>query len=279
MTKLKSPNARTSSENGLVETIEQQSAELRLLRQEVAEWRKRYEAGELRDIGFNNSEKEVAPIYTPLDAAETSAEALGMPGVYPYTRGAHATGYRGRLWTMRQFAGFGSARDTNERYKFLLAHGQTGLSVAFDLPTLMGYDSDHPFSEGEVGKCGVAISSLADMEALFDGIPLEQVTTSMTINAPASMILAMFLGVAEKQGADWKKIGGTLQNDILKEYIAQKEWIYPPRPSMRLITDTVEFCASEVPRFNPISISGYHIREAGSTALQELAFTLRDGIE
>ncbi|MEN3331289.1 MAG: methylmalonyl-CoA mutase, N-terminal domain, partial [Blastocatellia bacterium] len=183
------------------------------------------------------------------------------------------------LWTMRQFAGFGSAFDTNQRFKYLLEHGQTGLSVAFDLPTLMGYDSDHPFSEGEVGKCGVAIASLADMEVLFDGIPLEQVTTSMTINAPASMILAMFLAVAERQGADWKRIGGTLQNDILKEYIAQKEWIYPPRPSMKLITDTIEFCTKEAPNYNPISISGYHIREAGSTALQELAFTLRDGIE
>jgi methylmalonyl-CoA mutase N-terminal domain/subunit len=180
---------------------------------------------------------------------------------------------------MRQFAGFGSAFDTNKRFKYLLEHGQTGLSVAFDLPTLMGYDSDHPFSEGEVGKCGVAISSLADMEVLFDGIPLEQVTTSMTINAPASMIFAMFLAVAEKQGADCRRVGGTIQNDILKEYIAQKEWIYPPRPSMRLITDTIAFCATEAPRFNPVSISGYHIREAGSTALQELAFTLRDGIE
>jgi methylmalonyl-CoA mutase N-terminal domain/subunit len=180
---------------------------------------------------------------------------------------------------MRQFAGFGSAFDTNRRFKYLLEHGQTGLSVAFDLPTLMGYDSDHPFSEGEVGKCGVAISSLADMEVLFDGIPLEEVTTSMTINAPASMIFAMFLVVAEKQGADWKKVGGTIQNDILKEYIAQKEWIYPPRQAMQLIVDTIEFCAKQAPRFNPVSISGYHIREAGSTALQELAFTLRDGIE
>ncbi|MFY9608157.1 MAG: methylmalonyl-CoA mutase family protein [Blastocatellia bacterium] len=222
----------------------------------------------------------VERLYTPNSIPDFDYEReLGFPGEPPYTRGIHATGYRGKLWTMRQFAGFGSAFDTNERFKYLLEHGQTGLSVAFDLPTLMGYDSDHPFSEGEVGKCGVAISSLADMEALFDGIPIEQVTTSMTINAPASMIFAMFLAAAEKQGADWKKVGGTLQNDILKEYIAQKEWIYPPRPSMRLITDTIEFCTKEVPRFNPISISGYHIREAGSTALQELAFTLRDGIE
>ena len=222
----------------------------------------------------------VERLYTPASLPDFDYEReLGFPGEPPYTRGIHATGYRGKLWTMRQFAGFGSAFDTNQRFKYLLEHGQTGLSVAFDLPTLMGYDSDHAISEGEVGKCGVAISSLADMEVLFDGIPLEQVTTSMTINAPASMIFAMFLAVAEKQGADWKLVGGTLQNDILKEYIAQKEWIYPPRQAMQLIVDTIEFCTREVPRFNPVSISGYHIREAGSTALQELAFTLRDGIE
>ena len=222
----------------------------------------------------------VERLYTPNSIPDFDYETeLGFPGEPPYTRGIHATGYRGKMWTMRQFAGFGSAFDTNERFKYLLEHGQTGLSVAFDLPTLMGYDSDHAISEGEVGKCGVAISSMADMEVLFDGIPLEQVTTSMTINAPASMIFAMFLAVAEKQGADWKRVGGTLQNDILKEYIAQKEWIYPPRQAMQLIVDTIEFCTNEVPRFNPVSISGYHIREAGSTALQELAFTLRDGIE
>jgi methylmalonyl-CoA mutase N-terminal domain/subunit len=222
----------------------------------------------------------VERLYTPNSIPDFDYETeLGFPGEPPYTRGIHSTGYRGKMWTMRQFAGFGSAFDTNERFKYLLEHGQTGLSVAFDLPTLMGYDSDHAISEGEVGKCGVAISSLADMEVLFDGIPLEQVTTSMTINAPASMIFAMFLAVAEKQGADWKRVGGTLQNDILKEYIAQKEWIYPPRQAMQLIVDTIEFCTNEVPRFNPVSISGYHIREAGSTALQELAFTLRDGIE
>src|ERR1700686_2563540 len=222
----------------------------------------------------------IARLYTQADLADWDAERdLGGPGEPPYTRGIHPTMYRGRLWTMRQFAGFGSAEDTNKRFRYLLSQGQTGLSVAFDLPTLMGYDCDHPFSEGEVGKGGVAVSSLADMEVLFDGIPLENVTTSMTINAPASMIFAMFLGVAEKQGADWKMIGGTIQNDILKENIAQKEWIYPPRPAMQLIVDTIEFCAKEVPRFNPVSISGYHIREAGSTALQELAFTLRDGIE
>jgi methylmalonyl-CoA mutase, N-terminal domain len=207
------------------------------------------------------------------------ARELGLPGGAPYTRGIHPAMYRTRLWTMRQFAGFGSAQDTNRRFRYLLAQGQTGLSVAFDLPTLMGYDSDHSLSEGEVGKCGVAISSLADMETLFDGIPLADVTTSMTINSPAAPIWAMYLAVAEKQGADWTELSGTLQNDILKEYIAQKEYIYPPKPSMRLVTDTIEFGAQHTPKFNPISISGYHIREAGSTAIQELAFTLRDGIE
>jgi len=219
-------------------------------------------------------------LYTQSDLANWNPQSeLGAPGAPPYTRGIHPSMYRERLWTIRQFAGFGSAHDTNARFRYLLAQGQAGLSVAFDLPTLMGYDSDHPFSEGEVGKCGVAISSLADMEVLFDQIPLANVTTSMTINSPAAAIWAMYLVVAEKQGADWKKISGTLQNDILKEYIAQKEYIFPPEPSMRLVTDTIEFGAKHVPRFNPISISGYHIREAGSTAIQELAFTLRDGIE
>ncbi|HMG12639.1 MAG TPA: methylmalonyl-CoA mutase family protein, partial [Gemmatimonadaceae bacterium] len=199
MTKLKSPSSKGAGDNELIATIEEQSAELRLLRKEVAEWRKKYEKGELRDIAFTNSEKEVQPIYSPLDSAETSAEALGMPGFYPYTRGVHPTGYRGRLWTMRQFAGFGSAHDTNERYKFLLAQGQTGLSVAFDFPTLMGYDSDHPRSEGEVGKCGVAISSLADMETLFDGIPLDEVSTSMTINGPAVILYCFYIAAAEKK--------------------------------------------------------------------------------
>ena len=224
--------------------------------------------------------KPIKRLYSPNDlAGQDFAEEIGFPGEAPYTRGIHPTGYRAKVWTMRQFAGFGSAADTNQRFKYLLEHGQTGLSTAFDLPTLMGYDSDHALAEGEVGKCGVAISSREDMEVLFDGIPLEKVTTSMTINCPASMILAFFLAAAEKQGADWRKISGTLQNDILKEYIAQKEWIYPPRPSMRLVTDTFKFCAENMPRWNSISISGYHIREAGSTAAQELAFTLRDGIE
>ena len=204
---------------------------------------------------------------------------LSFPGEFPYTRGIHATGYRGKLWTMRQFAGFGTPEETNARFKYLLKEGQTGLSVAYDLPALMGYDADSPLAEGEVGKCGVAVSSLADLEMLFDGIPLEDVTVSQTINAPASVFLAMYLVVAEKQGADWKKISGTLQNDILKEYIAQKEWIYPIRSAMKLVIDTFEFCTQHVPRYNPISVSGYHIREAGATALQELAFTLRDGIE
>src|SRR5438046_1220299 len=278
MTKLKSSSSsKTAPNNALIEKIEEQSAELRLLRKEVAEWRKKYEQGELRDIGFNNSEKELRPVYTPLDAAETSADALGMPGVYPYTRGVHATGYRGRLWTMRQFAGFGSARDTNERYKFLLEHGQTGLSVAFDFPTLMGYDSDHPRSEGEVGKCGVAISSLADMETLFDGIPLDQVSTSMTINGPAAILFCFYVAAAEKQGVPIAKLRGTVQNDILKEYMAQHAWVYPVEPALKVIVDMFEWGAKHTPLWNTISISGYHIREAGATAAQELAFTLANG--
>jgi methylmalonyl-CoA mutase, N-terminal domain len=224
---------------------------------------------------------EVRRLYTPADLPDdwTYDRYLGYPGQPPFTRGIHATGYRGKLWTMRQFSGFASPEETNRRYKYLLEHGGTGLSVAFDLPTLMGYDSDHHLSEGEVGKCGVAIDSLEDMEILFNGIDLENVTTSMTINSPASVLWAMYLVVAERQGADWTKISGTIQNDILKEYIAQKEYIYPPAPSMRLVVDTFEFGAKAVPRWNSISISGYHIREAGSTALQELAFTLYDGVE
>jgi methylmalonyl-CoA mutase N-terminal domain/subunit len=220
-------------------------------------------------------------LYTSADLPEDWSEEkyLGYPGAPPFTRGIHATGYRGKLYTMRQFSGFASPEETNQRYKYLLEHGGGGLSVAFDLPTLMGYDSDHPASEGEVGKCGVAIDSLEDMEILFGGIDLEKTTVSMTINSPASVLWAMYLVVAEKQGADWKQISGTIQNDILKEYIAQKEYIYPPAPSMRLVIDTFEFGSKFTPRFNTISISGYHIREAGSTALQELAFTLYDGIE
>jgi methylmalonyl-CoA mutase N-terminal domain/subunit len=223
---------------------------------------------------------EVDPLAAPDTIAGLDFERdLGWPGEFPFTRGVHPTGYRGKLWTMRQFAGYGTARQTNERFHYLLAHGQTGLSTAFHLPTLYGYDSDHLMARGEVGKCGVAVDSLADMEVLFDGIDLGKVTTSMTINSTAPIALAMYLAVAEKHGTPWTRVGGTLQNDILKEYIAQKEYIYPPRPSMRLVTDQFAFCARHVPKWNTISISGYHIREAGSTALQELAFTLRDGVE
>ena len=222
----------------------------------------------------------VKRVYKPDDLTDFDpSRDLGRPGEFPYTRGIHADMYRGKLWTMRQFSGFGTPAETNRRYKYLLDHGQTGLSVAFDLPTLMGYDADHPLAAGEVGKCGVAVSSLADMEDLFDGIPLAEVTSSMTITSSAAILWAMYLVVAEKQGADWNKVSGTIQNDILKEYMAQKEYIYPPRPSMRLVVDTLEFGARHVPRFNPISISGYHIREAGATALQELVFTLGAGIE
>ena len=231
--------------------------------------------------GFTTvSGKKIKELYTPLDLDGLDhAQKLGFPGEYPYTRGIHPTMYRGRLWTMRQFSGFGAAEDTNKRYKYLLSHGQTGLSVAFHLPTLMGIDSDHPLAVGEVGKCGVAIDSLADMEILFDGIPLDKISTSMTINPPAAVLWAMYIAVAEKQGVSPKVISGTIQNDILKEYIAQKTFVFPPESSMKLIVDTFEYGAKEVPKWNTISISGYHIREAGSTAVQELAFTLRDGIE
>ncbi|HEX6316453.1 MAG TPA: methylmalonyl-CoA mutase family protein, partial [Gemmatimonadaceae bacterium] len=245
--------------------------ELARLREEVAQWRSRYAAAEKRDIAFVNSEGEVEAVYTPLDVEHLDAAALPLPGAYPYTRGIHPTGYRGRLWTMRQFAGFGSARDTNRRFKFLLEHGQTGLSTAFDFPTLMGYDSDHPRSEGEVGKTGVAISSLDDMETLFDGIPLDQVSTSMTINGPAVILFCFYVAAAEKQGVSSDKLRGTVQNDILKEYMAQHAWCYPIEPALRLIVDLFEWGAEHAPLWNTISISGYHIREAGATAAQELA--------
>jgi methylmalonyl-CoA mutase N-terminal domain/subunit len=222
---------------------------------------------------------DINRVYSHDDLKDWSPEKdLGAPGEFPYTRGVYPSMYRGRLWTMRQFAGFGSADDTNRRFKYLLQHGQTGLSVAFDMPTLMGIDADDPRAHGEVGHCGVAISSLGDMEQLFDGIPLDQVTTSMTINGPAAVIFAMYLAVAEKRGISVEKLGGTLQNDILKEYIAQKEWLFPPEPSLRLITDTIAYCAKQVPKWHPVSVSGYHIREAGSSAVQELAFTLYDGL-
>src|SRR5688572_23371461 len=225
------------------------------------------------------SGRPIERLYTARDVAGVEYERdLADPGTFPYTRGIHPTGYRGKLWTMRQFAGFGTPEETNERYKQLLAAGGTGLSVAFDLPTLMGRDPDHALSLGEVGKCGVSIVSLADMERLFEGISLADITTSMTINSPAPMIFAMYLVVAEQQGADWQTLSGTIQNDILKEFIAQKEYIFPPRPSMRLITDIFKFCGKEVPRWNTISVSGYHIREAGATAVQEVAFTLSNGI-
>jgi methylmalonyl-CoA mutase, N-terminal domain len=220
---------------------------------------------------------ENEPLYTPDDVDVDHDQDLGFPGAYPFTRGVYPSMYRGRLWTMRQFAGFGTAQETNARFRYLLDHGQTGLSTAFDMPTLMGYDSDHPRSLGEVGREGVAIDSLADMETLFSGIPLGEVSTSMTINSPAAMLVAFYACVAEKQGVAWGELRGTAQTDILKEYIAQKEWIFPPEPSMRLVVDLIEWCSREMPRFHPISISGYHIREAGSNAIQELAFTLADG--
>jgi methylmalonyl-CoA mutase N-terminal domain/subunit len=241
---------------------------------------KKDRGGKERKPKFTNlSGMEIGRLYTEQSTRSLNLkEELGKPGEFPYTRGVYPTMYRGQLWTMRQFSGFASAAETNERYHYLLHHGQTGLSVAFDMPTLMGYDSDHPKSLGEVGKCGVAIDTLHDMERLFDRIPLDQVSTSMTINGPAIVLFAMYLAVAEKQGVSFKQLRGTLQNDILKEYIAQKEWIAPPQPSLKLINDTLRFCLEEAPLFHPVSISGYHIREAGSTAVQELAFTLYDGL-
>jgi methylmalonyl-CoA mutase, N-terminal domain len=243
------------------------------------EWRRAlYEAKPERDALLTTiSGLENEPLYTPDNVEIDYERDLGYPGVYPYTRGVYPSMYRGRLWTMRQFAGFGTAEETNTRFRYLLEHGQTGLSTAFDMPTLMGYDSDHPKSLGEVGREGVAIDSLEDMEHLFAGIPLDEVSTSMTINAPAAMLLAFYVCVAEEQGVPRDRLRGTIQTDILKEYIAQKEWIFPPEPSMRLCVDMIEFCAREVPQWHPVSISGYHIREAGSTAAQELAFTLADG--
>jgi methylmalonyl-CoA mutase N-terminal domain/subunit len=238
-------------------------------------------AKELKTTGMkftSISGEKVEVLYGPDDIENINyLSEIGFPGEYPFTRGIHPNSYRGKIWTMRQFAGFGTPEDTNERYHYLLKRGQTGLSVAYDLPTLMGWDADSPFSEGEVGICGVAVSSIKDMEVLFNKIPLDKVSTSMTINSPAAMIFAFYLAVAQEQGVDLKNLRGTLQNDILKEYIAQKEYIYPPKPSMRIITDMIEYCTNEVPQWNPVSVSGYHIREAGSTAVQELAYTLADG--
>jgi methylmalonyl-CoA mutase N-terminal domain/subunit len=259
----------------VTEALRAQQEENQRLRAELDAWRARYDKGEKRDLAFTNSAFEVEPVYTALDVETPSATPL--PGDFPYTRGIHPTGYRGRLWTMRQFAGFGTARETNQRFKFLLEHGQTGLSTAFDFPTLMGYDSDHPRSEGEVGKTGVAISSLGDMETLFDGIPLDQVSTSMTINGPAVILFCFYVAAAEKQGVSAAQLRGTVQNDILKEYMAQHAWCYPIEPALRLIVDLFEWGAEHAPQWNTISISGYHIREAGATAAQELAFTLANG--
>jgi len=266
-------------EAGLVET---RLAEARLLETKVA-WEAGVEATLAkhpeRSASFvTGSKAPVMRLYTPLDVGGGYADALGFPGEYPYTRGVQNTMYRGRFWTMRQYAGFGTAEESNKRYKYLLGQGQTGLSIAFDLPTQIGYDSDHPLAAGEVGKVGVAVDSLSDMETLFDGIPLDKVSTSMTINAPAAILLAMYVAVGEKQGVPASALNGTIQNDILKEYVARGTYIFPPAPSMRLITDIFAWCAREVPNWNTISISGYHIREAGSTAVQEVAFTIADGI-
>ena len=251
------------------------------IQQQTAAWRQRADAAPARKSAYKTlSQIPVAPLYGPPEVADSDyLRDVGLPGEYPYLRGVHPTGYRSRLWTMRMFAGFGEPAETNERFRFLLDQGETGLSVAFDMPTLYGYDHDDERARGEFGKCGVAVSCLEDMQTVFDGIPLDQVTTSMTINSPAAIIWAMYIAAAERQGAKIASLGGTLQNDILKEYIAQNEYIFPPDPSMRLVVDTVEFATDNMPRFNPISISGYHIREAGSNAVQELAFTLADGFE
>jgi methylmalonyl-CoA mutase, N-terminal domain len=271
--------ARRTNRNAEAAKLTEQERELAQLRAEVTAWRAKAAALPVwPDAGIVPASRGgVEPVYTPLDLSPNIISATGLPGEFPYTRGIHPTMYRGRLWTMRQFAGFGTAEDTNERYKFLLERGQTGLSVAFDFPTLMGYDSDHPRSEGEVGKCGVAISSLADMETLFDGIPLDRVSTSMTINGPAAMLFCFYVAAAERQGVPIDKLQGTIQNDILKEYMAQHAWIFPAEPALKIIVDLFEWAAEHTPNWNTISISGYHIREAGATAAQELAFTLANG--
>lgn len=266
----------------LAERVREQEQEIAELKARLARWEAAYESTPTREQEFTTvSGTPVAPLYTPLDGAGAREylEKIGFPGEYPFTRGPYTTMYRTRLWTMRQFAGFGTAEETNRRYHYLLEHGQTGLSVAFDFPTLMGYDSDHPRSLGEVGKCGVAISSLADMETLFDGIPLDKVSVSMTINGPAIILFCFYVVAAEKQGVSPDKLRGTVQNDILKEYQAQHAWVYPPEPALKLIVDMFEWCSKHAPKYNPISISGYHIREAGATAAQELAYTLRNGFE
>jgi methylmalonyl-CoA mutase N-terminal domain/subunit len=271
--------SRPESRRELAERLEAQEQELQRLREEVARWRAHLAGLPVRsEVDFTSiSGRAVEPVYTTLDLDAHAVTEEGLPGEFPFLRGIHPTMYRGKLWTMRQFAGFGTARDTNERYKFLLAHGQTGLSVAFDFPTLMGYDSDHPRAEGEVGRCGVAISSLKDMENLFDGIPLDRVSTSMTINGPAAMLFCFYVAAAERQGIDIRRLQGTIQNDMLKEYMAQHAWIFPVLPALKVIVDVIEWAAEHTPKWNTISISGYHIREAGATAAQELAFTLANG--
>ncbi len=271
-----------SPSRDLADEIARREAELEELRARLAAWEERHDGTARRSGAFTSiSGREIKPVYTPLDrvGADSYLDRLNLPGEYPYTRGPYGTMYRTRLWTKRQFAGFATAEETNARYKYLLAHGQTGLSVAFDFPTLMGYDSDHPRALGEVGVCGVAISSLADMETLFDGIPLDQVSVSMTINGPAAILFAFYVAAAEGQGVDAVRVRGTVQNDILKEYQAQHAWVYPPEPALRLIVDMFEWASEHAPKYNPISISGYHIREAGATAAQELAFTLKNGFE
>ncbi len=264
----------------LSDLVREREAELRALKARLAAWEETYVATPKREALFTTvSGREVKPLYTELDREGADDDPLGLPGSFPFTRGPYATMYRTRLWTKRQFAGFATAEETNARYKYLLEHGQTGLSVAFDFPTLMGYDSDHPRSLGEVGVCGVAISSLADMETLFEGIPLDRVSVSMTINGPAIILFCFFVAAAERQGVDPSVLRGTVQNDILKEYQAQHAWVFPPEPALRCIVDMFEWCSAHAPRYNPISISGYHIREAGATAAEELAFTLRNGFE
>ena len=264
----------------LIAEIENRQKEIERLNAEMAAWEATCEGTPKRLPLFTSvSGNEIEPLYTPNDVPDSYVEQLGVPGGFPFTRGPYATMYRTRLWTMRQFAGFATAEETNQRYKYLLENGQTGLSVAFDFPTLMGYDGDHPRSLGEVGVCGVAVSSLADMEALFDGIPLDQVSVSMTINGPAIILFCFYVAAAERQGISADKLRGTVQNDILKEYQAQHAWVFPPEPALRLILDMFEWCGSNAPRYNPISISGYHIREAGATAGQELAFTLANGFD
>lgn len=278
---MSTPETEVASREALERTIERQKAELARLEEEVAAWRSAADAAPARNAPFKTiSGRDIEPLYTPLDREGADHDdSLGLPGHFPFTRGPYGTMYRTRLWTMRQFAGFATAEETNQRYHYLLRNGQTGLSVAFDFPTLMGYDSDHPRSLGEVGVCGVAISSLADMETLFEGIPLDQVSVSMTINGPAIILFCFYVAAAEKQGIDPSKLRGTVQNDILKEYQAQHAWVFPPEPALRCIVDMFEWCSEHAPKYNPVSISGYHIREAGATAGEELAFTLRNGFE